>query len=146
MEPFLIKSEEGEDNCVRFTVSLSCVGEKNPDIDDIEIEALKDILSKAALLCPDKNNTYEIRFERYLMYQVRNESYCSWDHYEIRKGSSFIIFEKSRLLDMLPVITDCQILADTLPGEWKHYGIYCLNHIIDVISCNEPIITRISSI
>lgn len=80
-----------------------------------------------------------------ILYQVRNELFCSWDGYELRQGKFFIVFEKSRLLDTLPLITDCQIGDDgeAYPGKWKHYGIYCQNHIIDIISHNEPIIKKL---
>ena len=143
--PFLIKTDEEEENCVRFTISLSCTNEKISKI-DTGIENLDKILSNAVPICPDYNERYEITFESYVMYQVRNESYCSYDDYELGKGNYFIVFEKSRLLDVLPIITDCQVLSDGTfyPDKWKHYGIYCLNHIIDVITYNEPIIKKIS--
>lgn len=142
--PFLIKAEENEDNCIHFIVSLACKGEKGSDINDMGIERLGEILSNATPIFPDKNEVYEIIFEQYILYQTRNESYCSYDDYEIKEGKYFIIFEKSRLLDVLPLITDCQILSDgtSYPGTWKHYGIYCQNHIIDVISHNEPTIKK----
>lgn len=144
-DAFLRKIEENDYNEVKFTVSFSYCSEK-PTEADIEDNVLKTILKNTVPLYPDDNNTYEIVFDHYILYQTRNESYCSRDDYEIRKGDSFILFEKSRLLDMLPQITDCYMSNDGIyyPGEWKHYGIYCLNHIIDIISCNEPIIRKIS--
>lgn len=142
--PFLIKAEENEDNCIKFIISLACEGEKGSDTNDMDIERLGEILSKAVPIYPNKNEMYEIAFEQYILYQTRNESYCSFDGYEIKQGKYFIIFEKSGLLDVLPLITDCQILSDgtAYPGNWKHYGIYCRNHIIDVISHNEPTIKK----
>lgn len=92
-------------------------------------------------------NCVKFIFEHYILYQTRNESYCSWDNYEIRNGKYFIIFSKSRMLDFLSQITDCGKLEDgtVYPGEWKHFGIYCQNHVIDIISCHEPTIRQIDS-
>lgn len=145
--PFLIKAEEIEDNCIRFIVSLACEGEKGSDTNDMGIDRLGEILSKATPIYPNKNEMYEIVFEQYILYQTRNESYCSLDNYEIEYGKHFILFERSRLLDILPMITDCQILSDGIayPGEWKHYGIYCQNHIIDIISHDQPTIKKLNS-
>lgn len=142
--PFLIKSEEREENCVKFFVAMSCHGEKGSVVDNVESDEIKALLDKCYPICPDYKYVYEIIFERYILYQTRNESFCSWDNYEVREGTSFIIFKKSRMLDYLSQITDCQQLRDGTfyPGEWKHYGIYCQNHIIDIISCYEPTIKK----
>ena len=65
-----------------------------------------------------------------------------WDNYEIQKGKYFIIFEKSRLLDYLPQIVEKEIVEAYNPNGWKHYGIYCQNHIVDVIASEEPKIRK----
>lgn len=141
--PFLISLSEELDNKLKIVIALSCTGKKGSA--DVDIPALGEILKECRSIYPDENQTYEILFEGYILYLNRNESYTSWDDSEIRKGKYLIYFEKSRLLDMLPMLTDCQILSDGThyPGNWKHYGIYCQNHIIDVISCHEPIIKKL---
>ncbi len=144
--PFLLKLEENEDNTLRIIVSLARVGEK----EDIDLDAfdstLKDILSGARPIYPSDDEIFEIIFEDYILHLTRNESYTSFDSREIRKGRYFIIYDESKLLDTLPLITDCQICSDgsAYPGEWKHYGILCQNHIIDIISHNEPTVMRIA--
>ncbi|MBE6875599.1 MAG: hypothetical protein E7496_02565 [Ruminococcus sp.] len=145
--PFLVSLSEEYDNDLKLVVSLSYTGETEEILDDMGNPALGELLRKSRPIYPDENQTYEILFEGYILYQTRNESYTSWDNYEIRNGTYFIIFEKSRLLDALPLLTDCQVLSDgtPYPGNWKHYGIYCQNHIIDVISCYEPKIKKINN-
>lgn len=142
--PFLISIEEGGVNCVKFIVALPYKGEVGSKIDDTGINELNKLLVNASPLYPNSSKKYEIIFEHYILYQTRNESYCSWDNYEIRNGKYFIIFSKSRMLDFLSQITDCGKLEDgtAYPGEWKHFGIYCQNHVIDIISCHEPTILR----
>ncbi len=143
--PFLLGTEEGEDNCVRFMIAFSMKGEACGVRDDMDIQGLGQVLQNATPIVPNCDEVYEIIFQSYILHQTRNESLCSWDEYELRNGRYFILFERSRLLDMLPMITDCQRGLDgtAYPGEWKHYGIYCQNHIIDVISHNEPVIRKL---
>ena len=40
-----------------------------------------------------------IEFDSYIMHMTRNESYTSWDNYEVRKGNYLVDFEKSRFID-----------------------------------------------
>lgn len=145
ISPFLIRLEEGEDNCVKFVIATSWLGEKGTGIDDVDIEGIKSLIDKSYPIYPNYEDIYQITFEGYILYQTRNESFCSWDDYEVSEGKNFIVFSKSRMLDYLSQITDCQQLEDGTfyPGEWKHYGIYCQNHIIDIISSYEPIIEKL---
>ena len=137
---------EDVDNELKIILSGCVEGEKGTDIDDESSEALEEILKESTPIYPSEDDVYEIIFPNYIIYQVRNESYCSWDDYEIRKGRRLIIFEKSRLLDHFQTVTDsCQTEdGDFYPGEWKHYGVYGEDHIIDVITHEKPIIKKIS--
>lgn len=85
---------------------------------------------------------YKIIFEDYMLHLTRNESYTAWDEYDIRKGLHFIIFERSRLLDMLDTLI-LHTVDHSWPGIGRHFGIYTFEHIIDVISANDPIIKKI---
>jgi len=141
--PFLVKAEENGENCLRLEVELSARAQAQLGAADTSNVILNKILSETVPILRSKER-YEIIFENYIMYNVRNESYCSWDDYEIRDGKYFIVFKRSRLLDLLPQLTDCQLCEDgsAYPDRWLHYGIYCQNHIIDIISHNEPAIQK----
>ena len=78
--------------------------------------------------------------ENYLLYQVRNESYCVFDADEVRSGTYLCTFERSKLLDYLPRAIDVQLIPDgtDAPASWKHYGIYTQNQIIDIVAPSEP--------
>ncbi len=142
---FLLKTEETENNCIKFTVALSRIDEKTADTAN-DIPAVQTLIEKSAPLRPDANEIYEIIFDNYIIHQTRNESFCSWDDYEIREGTNFIIFTKSRLLDTLPQLIDCELTNIVFsPNKAKHYGIYCLDHIIDIISCYEPTIVKLNN-
>ena len=77
-----------------------------------------------------------------MLHLTRNESYTFWDEYEVRKGQYFIKFEKSRMLDMLDTLI-IHTEDHSWPGVGKHFGIYACDHIIDVISANDPVIEKI---
>lgn len=141
--PFLIKSIEESDNEIHYIVELSYEGKNETDIDDTGIPKLNDILKKATPIYPDNNEAYEIIFESYVFHITRNESYTSYDEYEISKGRFFLEFQRSRLLDSIPLIVEPELVKAFYPNGWKHYGIYCQNHIIDVIAASEPIIKKI---
>jgi len=145
--PFLLKMDESDDNTLKLIVSLACVGEKEDVNLDLFDDTLKNILSGAKPIFPSNDEIFEIIFEDYILHLTRNESYTSFDPKEIRKGRYFISYNDSKLLDILPLITDCQFCTDgsAYPGYWKHYGILCQNHIIDVISHNTPTIRRITN-
>lgn len=70
------------------------------------------------------------------MYQVRNESFSSYDLAEIHSGKFINMFEKSKLLDYFTVSTDACQLADGIfdPGKWKHYGIYPFRAVPSIFS------------
>ena len=137
---FLARLEEGEDNKLTVTISLSTKGEVGENIPDNEKGVIKRLLEKAKPVYPDNENTYEIYFENYVMYQVRNESFAAFDKDEVRRGNRLIIFEKSKLLDYVKTV----VWADEKYfGGYKHYGIYTENQIIDVISQVEPTIKKL---
>jgi hypothetical protein len=84
-----------------------------------------------------------VDFEAYIGYSVLNESITNLDDYEEFEGKAFRIYSKSRYLDYINVST---FASNDYPGPYKHYGIACLNHIIDIISTEEPIIKEIEVI
>lgn len=146
--PFLVSLSDSLDGELRVVIAEASVEVQEfiPALSDMEegaSEAVQNVLKRAHSVIPRESAQYEIAFRDYIMYQIRNESYCSFDSKEIRRGKYLITFEKSKLLSNLSNITDAQILSDETyyPGKWVHYGIYTQNHIIDVISHNVPRIT-----
>lgn len=59
------------------------------------------------------------------------------DEAEEFTGRQFCVYSKSRFLDYVRGAT---LASDDYPGKLSHYGINCLNHIVDVISIEEPLI------
>ncbi len=86
----------------------------------------------------DSCEKYNIIFNNYVCYSIRNESFTSEDKEEVYVGNVFRVYSKSKFLDYIH--SSC-IGLDILAPKMKHYEIVCLNHIIDVATVNEPIIT-----
>jgi hypothetical protein len=141
--PFLIKTEEQAVNEIRFIIALPAYDEKDTGKEPTGNSRLDNLLEKAVSIREDPNNLYEIVFENYVFHMTRNESFSCWDDYEIRQGDYFILFDQSRVLDYLPHIVEPEILNVYHPEGYKHYGIYCQNHIIDIVSAIAPKINKL---
>lgn len=137
--PFLISMSDGLQQELHIIIAAAQIGEANRNAPD-----LVDLLSNTRPIEIDEKRMFEICFPDYIIYQIRNESYCSYDPAELWRGRYLITFEKSQLLSRLSEITDAQRLDDGsfYPGKWTHYGIYTQNQIIDVVSHCPPTISR----
>lgn len=152
--PFLVSLGDGLEEELRIVIAGSAVGEVGtvqPDLEGMteeEAQAIQGILAKCCPIEMDEKNQYELCFRDYIVYQVRNESYCGYDKEEVRHGRYLIRFESSKLLDRLGDIVPyvCQFEDGTyFPGKWVHYGIYTWQHTIDIISHNPPVIRKVSA-
>lgn len=143
--PFVLSIDDNGSNQLRIVIALPQKGSEGQRLDDFPIkdnDKLNEILLHAYPVYEDMSRVYEILFSDYIIYQCRNESYTCWDDREIRKGKYLIVFEKSRLLEYYEdVIFDFD--SDNIKRERKHYGIYTENHVIDVISNQAPVITKL---
>ena len=90
----------------------------------------------------DKSAIYEVTFEDYVMYSVRNESYVHGNDYDEYEGDIFRIYSKSQFLDFLKIST---FAAHDYPGPFKHYGFITSDHVIDIASVEPPKFSRIDN-
>lgn len=147
--PFLVSLSDGIEGELRMLISAAGVGETGGNlpyfegIDNTIQHALNGILANTKPLELNEKCLFEICFDNYIIYQIRNESFCSYDPNEIRHGKHLVVFEKSKMLSHLDEITDVQQFDDGsyYPDKWTHYGIYTQNHVIDVISHRQPAIS-----
>lgn len=80
--PFLLTLCEEDENELHITICCA-KAEPNAQTPSTGNAALDDILAHCTPLCPDENAKIELIFENYLLYQVRNESYCVFDADEV---------------------------------------------------------------
>lgn len=78
---------------------------------------------------------FHVYFDSYICYAVTNESFFTSSEAENYSGHLIGVYSKSHFLDFKSKTT---FADDDFPGPHTHYGIYALNHCIDVISCELP--------
>jgi hypothetical protein len=133
---YLTAIAEPEDNALllRIEEARSESPAEDLTINGTTISGLRNIESTESC------SSYEIRFDWYVSYAVRNEAFTSIDEYERHDGRLFCIYTRSRFLDFVKSST---FASDDYPGKFTHYGFNCLNHIVDVASCDPPSITMV---
>ena len=125
--PFLISLSDGSDEELNLVITKSETGDISGNFHDYQntnsftSQALSKILKNTHSIEPSDTCQYKICFHSYIVYQIRNESYCSFDSNEVCQGKYFIVFKESRLLSSLGTITDAQQLSDGTyyPNAWK---------------------------
>ncbi len=110
-----------------------------------EVEINGHIIKSVRKIVTDKKHPIiNIYFETYITYSVRNESFTSWDDYEVFEGKTFRVYKKSRFLDYIKSSTFALDACGDVYPPLVHYGIVCQNHIVDIVSYSTPIITESS--
>lgn len=139
--PFLSALEESPDNELHIKISIAFVGEMEPARLDGLDPSVSAVVANCRPLLPS-SRVIDIRFENYIMYQVRNESFSRIDR-QARQGRYMATYDQSFLLNHLAEMTDVQQGSDGsfYPAPWKHYSIFTQNQVIDIVSHCEPVLT-----
>ena len=139
--PFLSVLEESPDNELHIRINAAFVGEMEPEMLDGLDQPEASVVAKCRPIQPS-SRVIDIRFENYIMYQVRNESFCQFEPKSIRNGNYLATYEQSKLLEYLSVATDVQQGDDGsfYPAPWVHYAIFTQNQVIDIISHCAPVL------
>lgn len=83
----------------------------------------------------EPSHTFRISFRSYVAFNVRVEHFFAPEAEADFEGSQFVRFKKSRYLDY---VNDTSYGEEVHPGRNFHYGIYCLNQLVDVITKEAP--------
>ncbi len=136
---YLDSISEPESNSLRLVLSEGIVSDHTeslvvgdttiPDVRPIEVT--------------DASRHFEVVWNSYISFAVRNESYCSWDKEEDWTGNSFRVYSKSKFLDFVASGT---FASSDYPGPFVHYEIICSDHIIDVASEHPPTVHRVGGL
>ena len=140
--PYILNINDNIDNVLKIIVSLPYSGEKGSEASNTGNKDLDEILKKAYPVLIDYNEIYEITFESYIMYQTRNESFAYLDENSKISGKYFVITKNSSYLKMVKNIT---FYNDIFDNKYMHYGIFSWNHVIDIISAEEPKIVKLEN-
>jgi hypothetical protein len=128
---YLTGASEPKDNALKLVIAEAKVSDSR---ETIRIGSLQ-LEDAAAIEVAEDSSIYEIVFDEYIAFSVRNESYTQLDDYEVFEGRLACIYSKSKFLDYVRAST---IASDDYPGPFKHYGFNCLNHIVDIVSATPP--------
>jgi len=140
--PYILNINDNVDNVLKIIVSLPYSGEKGSEASNTGNKDLDEILKKAYPVLIDYNEIYEITFESYIMYQTRNESFAYPDEKSKVLGEYFTIIKNSSYLKMVKSIT---FYNDIFDDKYMHYGIFSWNHVVDIISAEEPKIVKLEN-
>jgi hypothetical protein len=140
--PYILNINDNVDNVLKIIVSLPYSGEKGSEASNTGNKDLDEILKKAYPVLIDYNEIYEITFESYIMYQTRNESFTYPDEKSKVLGEYFTIIKNSSYLKMVKSIT---FYYDMFGDKYTHYGILSWNHVVDIISAEEPKIVKLEN-
>ena len=92
--PFLEELKEEMDNELHLVILGAAIGEETACNDSAENPILAEILEQCKPIVPDSHQRFDIVFENYIIYQVRNESYCAFSEIEKRIGTYLLEYEK----------------------------------------------------
>jgi hypothetical protein len=91
-----------------------------------------------AIVHDETCRVFEVRFLPVVAYLVTNETYPNPDKdYDRFTGQKFRHYSRSRYLDFIRKST---VDFSDVWGPLRHWGIACLNNIIDVVSQKDPVI------
>lgn len=128
---------EPEENSLRLVVEEGLVldREESLEINGVVLTGIRPIE------VTDESRRFEVIWDTYVSYAVRNESYCRWDDSEEWHGECLRVYSKSKFLEFVAAGT---FADEHYPGPFKHYEIVCGNHIVDVASESEPVVRRLT--
>jgi hypothetical protein len=134
---FLRDVTEPEEKRLRLLVEEASVSGMPTSImiGGTEIKDVRPVLST------DASRLFEISWNCYIAYSVRNESYAARDEYdEVEWGQRVCAYSKSRFLDYISYAT---FACAEYPGTFQHIGLACENHVVDIVSTDSPEIRRL---
>lgn len=132
----LAEPNEGE----LLLIVYEAVAGDRPSVGTLTAEThleLRRILEESAVIEHQSGSrVFSIRWASYIGYAVLNESFVSRKpETSVAVGRLLVEYSKSTYLDY---ITRATFATSDYPGPFKHWGVHCLNHIVDVVSCDEP--------
>lgn len=134
---FFIGHTEPSVNSLRLFFSRS----KTSDVPEPLLIGDKNFGDSYTINIDENSPVIQIDFNSYIGYSILNESFTAWDDYQEFTGKIFRIYSKSRYLDF---ISNGTFASEEFPGPFKHYGVSCLDHIVDVVSVSEPIVKEVT--
>jgi len=134
---FLRELSEPKENSLRLLVE-----EAKPDVLTVPITAGEVEFGQGRPVhSTEACRLFEIFWDSYVAYSVRNELYAKNTESEIVSwGRRLRLYSKSHFLEY---ISSATFASPQYPGLMEHIEVTCENHVIDVVSSSSPTIRRL---
>lgn len=133
---FLNGVSEPRANVLSITLSSSCLS------DDVVMDTNINAPCRKVEIT-EKSQHFEVRFETYVFYVIINESHGLAEPNAVYSGKKIRKYEQSNLLDAAEKISQPYDVFGERP--LKHFEILTENHLVNIVSYDEPQITLLSS-
>ena len=131
---FLTDLREPEDNSLQLAVAeAKTLGSRE--------QTTGPSSSMVPIIITSDSRRFEFVWQNYVAYLVRNESFAQPDKERPPVVGAFLERKSSTFLRFLEETT---FATAVMQRPMRHWEINCLNHCIDVVSFDEPIIREIS--
>ena len=133
---YLHAISEPEQNALRVVLHEAAAGAPPTPQQLSELPILK---GANAIVHGPECRVFELIWPSYVGYSVENESYATPEPKEsVGEGRLVVVYSESVYLSYLSRAT---FAAADYPGPFKHWALFCLNHIVNVASVDEPLVT-----
>lgn len=127
---YLTDIGEPSENQLRIIVAEGLLGEPTKiDIDGVDLGEGRPIL------VTDESRSFELRWDNYVAYAVRNESFCKGEDDELPRGK---MLERRFDTAFFQYVSATTFADDEYPGPLEHWSLTTLNHCVDVVSVGPP--------
>lgn len=91
-----------------------------------------------------KIDILHIDFPSYAYYSATFEDFTAVNENEIYEGHAFRVYKKSDLLAYLKKKTNIDEQEMRRAKTYRHFSLACMEHQIDIVSCDKPIVKECS--
>ena|SRR5216110_253657 len=132
---FLTDLHEPEENSLRVAVAEAIAVQRSESTSG-------PVSSMAPILITSDSRRFELVWRDYVGYSVRNESFAQSD----KDGPSSVgAFSERNSPAYLRFLEETTFATSVVQKPMRHWAINCLNHCIDVVSFDAPIIREIGN-
>lgn len=130
LDLYVTEIGEPSENQLRIVVAEGLLGEPTQiDIDGIDLGEGRPIL------VTDRSRSFELRWDNYVAYAVRNESFWKAEDDELPRRK---MLERRFDTAFFTYVSATTFADDEYPGPLEHWSLTSLNHSVDVVSVGPP--------
>lgn len=139
---YLAEISEPSSNELLLVIEETTVGEEiTQERLEAESPEIQGLLSGCRQIVHSAScRSFKLVWNSYVSYHVRNESYATNEPFPSNRDGRTII--KRTQSHYLTYIHQSTIANNDYPGPLIHWTIFSLDHIIDIVSTEEPIINQ----